>query len=78
MHGLEIELKGIIRDEVAAAGAAAETVTQYREPLVGFASAGDPRFRYLREAFSPVHLMPEDMVPGARTVHYYGQASLPR
>ena len=67
MEVLETELIGIIREAVAAA----DTVTQYREPLVAFASAHDPRFRYLREAVSPVHLMPEDIVPGARTVLSY-------
>ena len=64
MQTLENALLRIIREAVAAS----DTVTQYREPLVGFARADDPRFRYLREAVSPVHLMPEDMVPGARTV----------
>ena len=64
MQTLENALLRIIREAVAAS----DTVKQYREPLVGFARADDPRFRYLREAVSPVHLMPEDMVPGARTV----------
>ena len=72
MQALETELIGMIREAVAAAtavaGAGADTVTQYREPLVAFASAQDPRFRYLREAVSPIHLIPEEMVPGARTV----------
>jgi len=67
MQTLETELIGIIRHAVAAS----DTVTQYREPLVGFARADDPRFRYLREAVSPIHLMPEDMVLGARTVLSY-------
>ena len=68
MQALETELIGMIREAVAAAAAGANTVTQYREPLVGFANAKDLRFRYLREAVSPIHLMPEEMVPGARTV----------
>jgi epoxyqueuosine reductase QueG len=71
MRALETELIGMIRNAVAAAAAGADTVTQYREPLVGFASAQDPRFRYLREEVSPIHLMPEEIVPGARTVLSY-------
>jgi len=64
MHELEIVIRNLVRDTVATAG----TVTEYREPLVGFARAGDPRFSRLRDAVSPIHLMPEDLVPGARTV----------
>jgi len=52
----------ILRD-VAQAG----TVTGYREPLVGFAPAGDPRFGELRRLV-PAHLSPEEMLPGARSV----------
>ncbi|MGD8473120.1 MAG: hypothetical protein PVH59_03295 [Anaerolineae bacterium] len=48
MQALETELMGMIREALAATTAAAETVTQYREPLVAFASAQDLRFRYLR------------------------------
>ena len=61
---LEIELRVAIQNAVSKA----DTVTEYRETLIGLASADDPRFGYLREAVSPVHLMPEDLVPGARAV----------
>ena len=44
-----------------------DTVTDYREPLIGFAAAGDPRFRNLREAV-PAHRMPQDLLPDAHTV----------
>ena len=64
MAALADEIRQVIRDAVANAG----TVSEYREPLVGFARAGDERFRSLRPGVSPVHLMPEDLVPGARTV----------
>ena len=46
----------------------AETVTEYREPLVGFAAAGDPRFADLRRVAAPTHMVPEDMLPGAQSV----------
>lgn len=46
----------------------ANTVTDYREPLVGFAAADDPRFADLRQVAEPTHLMPHDLLPGARSV----------
>jgi epoxyqueuosine reductase QueG len=53
-----------IREQVPKAG----TVTEYREPLVGFASADDPRFAELRSVAEPTHMLPQDLLPGARTV----------
>jgi epoxyqueuosine reductase QueG len=64
MGALLLDLEQLIRETVAAAG----SVTEYRQPLVGFARADDPRFRTLREMVSPIHLMPEDLVRGAQTV----------
>jgi len=64
MHTLEIEICNLIRDTVATAG----TETEYRAPLTGFARADDPRFRTLRDTVSPIHLMPRDLMPAARTV----------
>jgi epoxyqueuosine reductase len=48
--------------------AEADTVTEYREPLVGFAAADDPRFAGLRRVAEPSHLLPTDLLPGARSV----------
>ncbi len=42
--------------------------TGYRTPLVGFTAADDPGFTGLREAVGPGHLLPQDLLPGARTV----------
>lgn len=42
--------------------------TGYRRPLVGFASADDPAWARLRELADPGHLLPSDLLPGARTV----------
>jgi len=36
----------------------AETATEYREPLVGFAAADDSRFAELRRVAEPSHLLP--------------------
>jgi epoxyqueuosine reductase QueG len=64
MDPLQLEIQQFIRGAVATAG----TTTEYRQPQVGFARADDPRFRVLRDEVSPIHLMPEDLVPGAQTV----------
>jgi epoxyqueuosine reductase len=55
---------GTIRDQVAQAG----TTTGYREPLVRFAAAEDPRFLDLRRVVDPSHMLPHDLLPGARSV----------
>ncbi|HET89993.1 MAG TPA: epoxyqueuosine reductase, partial [Chloroflexi bacterium] len=48
--------------------ARADTATEYRTPLVGFAVAADPRFAELRHIVEPTHLLPTDLLPGARSV----------
>jgi epoxyqueuosine reductase len=53
-----------VRDEVAEA----RTVTGYWTPLVRFAAADDPRFADLRRVVDPSHMLPRDLVPGARSV----------
>lgn len=53
-----------IQREVAEAG----TITGYREPLVRFAAADDPRFPALRHLAEATHMMPRDLLPGARSV----------
>jgi len=53
-----------IRDQVAHAG----KVTGYREPLVCFAAAADPRFLDLRRIVEPTHMLPHDLLPGTRSV----------
>jgi len=46
----------------------AKTDSRYREPLVAFADARDPLFRELKTLIGPHHLLPEDFLPGAKTV----------
>lgn len=53
-----------VQRRVAFAG----TVTRYREPLVGFAAADDPRFASLAGEVFSGHLLPGDLLQGARSV----------
>ena len=46
----------------------AATITQYRKPLVGFASAQDPLFDQMKEIIGPHHLHPTELLPDAQTV----------
>lgn len=66
MRALELAefITATIRREVVEAG----TITGYREPLVGFISADAPRFRDLPRVAEPTHMMPGDLLPGARSV----------
>jgi len=43
-------------------------VTAYRNPLIGFVAADDPGFSHLSEWTAYPHLMPDDLLPGARSV----------
>ena len=63
-----VKLTDLVVETIVRDAAEAETVTGYREPLVGVAPAADPRFRELRRIVEPTHLMPEEMLPGARSV----------
>jgi epoxyqueuosine reductase QueG len=44
------------------------TATRWLAPIVGFASAADPLFGRSKQAVSPTHMLPVDLLPGARTV----------
>ena len=57
-------IEAFIEQRVASAG----TDTPYRRPLVGFAAAGDPMWQRLKAIAEPIHLLPDDLLPGARTV----------
>jgi len=62
------DLAESIRAAIHTQALRANTVTQYRQPLVGFASAEDPRFHDLRRLVDPQHMLPCDLLPGARSV----------
>lgn len=62
------ELAQFIVEVIKRDVAEADTVTGYRDPLIDFGDAGDPRFRQLREDVEPTHLLPEELLSGARSV----------
>jgi len=47
------------------------TKTRWKRPLVGFASVEDPLFLQLKEAVSPNHALPQDLLPPGKTVVAY-------
>jgi epoxyqueuosine reductase len=64
MMRLEDQIREYVENQVARAA----TITRYRQPLVGYVSAGDSRFRELRHLVSPNHRHPRDLLPSARSV----------
>jgi len=63
-----IELAELITETIQRLVRDSRTVTEYRTPLVGFASAENPRFLELREVADPGHGVPSDLLTGARSV----------
>jgi epoxyqueuosine reductase QueG len=57
-----------IQEAAAQFGADLENGTIWKPPLTAFVSATDSGFARLKEAVSPSHLLPEDVLPGAKTV----------
>jgi len=45
-----------------------ESSFYYRKPLIGYAEAPNPLFLKLKEVANPAHLLPEELLPGAKTV----------
>lgn len=45
--------------------------TEWREPVIGFASASDPLFLKLKELVAPDHKLPKEILPSAETVITY-------
>ena len=64
-------IRKAIEDFVAAYRFDHETITAWEKPVVGFANGGDPLFRELKTIVGPTHALPEELVPGARTVIAY-------
>lgn len=64
VHDLDRMIERFVRDSVVNA----RTKTAYRTPVIGFADARDELFAALREACGPQHLLPSDLLPGARSV----------
>lgn len=47
------------------------TVTSWQKPLIAFIKADDKRLKMLKQTVSPSHLMPEDLLPDAKSVIVY-------
>jgi len=45
--------------------------TEYREPLIGYLAVDHPDMKKLKEIVNAEHLMPEDLLEGARTIIVY-------
>lgn len=61
---LKKEVTLLIKNEVLNS----KKIELFREPLIGFASANDPLFSQLKEIIGPHHILPEDILPEAKTV----------
>jgi epoxyqueuosine reductase QueG len=62
------QIRAEIEDTVARRHEERRTVTRWTTPLAGFASADDPLFALSKQAVSPTHALPGDLLPGAKTV----------
>ncbi len=65
---MSVDLKDLVADVVKREVQKHRGKTKYREPLVGFAPANHPGFGELKRAVGPEHLLPHDLLPGARSV----------
>jgi epoxyqueuosine reductase QueG len=63
-----VDLITLITATIRKLVADADTTTQYRKPLVGCVAADDPCFLGLRRVADPKHMVPEELLPGARSV----------
>ena len=60
-----------IKEYIEQYGKNHDVETKWREPVVGVASAADPLYRELKSIIGPTHALPEDIVPGAKSVIVY-------
>ncbi len=68
MNSDSMELAKFITATIQREVAESDTITGYREPLVAFVAADDPRFADLRRVIHPTHMLPSDLLPRARSV----------
>ena len=64
----EEPLERKVTEHIERAVATATTSTKYRRPLVAYVSADHPDFARLKALIDPSHLLPGDILEGARTV----------
>jgi epoxyqueuosine reductase QueG len=62
------ELADLIRSTIQRKIDQSDTITNYRQPLVGFVAADEPDFSRLGRLIGGEHLTPADLLPGARSV----------
>ena len=70
------ELKAIVKEIILERGEKKET--DYRQPLVGVASASDPLFMRIKGLIDPDYRLPEDLLRGASSVLAYFIPFAPR
>lgn len=63
-----LELAEFIKDKIRQEVNQSPYTTKYRDPIIGFVAAEDPGFSTISELIGFDHLMPEDLLPGARCV----------
>lgn len=63
MNKIKQAIEAIIREEINNSGSG-----YYREPLIGYAAAGDPIFLDFPRIMNPQHLQPADLLKDAQTV----------
>ena len=67
MNTLAMKIENIISDELAALA----RPDLFREPLVAFSAATDPRYEELKTLIGPWHLLPQELLPTAKSVISY-------
>lgn len=63
-----LELADFIKDTITHKVKNNESITKYRDPIIEFVAASDPDFSNLNKWTEFIHLMPEELLPGARSV----------
>jgi len=64
----QLDAAGLIRETVREKIRTSDSVTPYRDPIIGLVAADDPGFARLGELTGSAHMVPDDLLPGARTV----------
>jgi epoxyqueuosine reductase len=64
----DIDLNSFILQTIEKEVACSEVINYYRQPLVAFAAADNPLFEQLKVLAEPSHMVPGDLLPGARSV----------
>jgi epoxyqueuosine reductase QueG len=68
---MEKKIAAWIRQYVKRYPTIKEITARWKEPLIAYADAGDPRFLRLKEIISPSHALPADLLGDAKSVITY-------